>query len=545
MPSLQVPDVRIRRWGDSDGSRAVGTVRADERREKDGSLVAWISWGWTQREGLTQRKLQGRGGDDGSQEQEGYGTFRGGSANDEPSLVEHSKHVDAPLKYSQFLPISLEALSAQDKVYTAQLLFEHNTPPFRGLARVRPYPLAWFKLPLTSKCETKKNGKRRADIDSELPSSAQFGFLFLGIKMLDEDSIFLLSQSGGTEERFARDNQESINRSDVLPFLSSQPVLTSLRETGVYDHASGNLGYSSGTRFAAEIWPSELVSRIRPYSRRSASGTLWAYVAATNIVKYQVNFGILARHELEGIVPLTLIIDRRILNVGRPTGRSKPGNRDKRGYPLPYSATTTSSRFRSGACTGWDITHAEGAQLCLIDKVLQMDSLNEGLTASCTSMPCFTETILADAALKAIESETTENYRQEIKRKGMLIEAEKDSGKLLDLGKMALEAHLHRVLIKALPIGLAKASTLDVRSLMISLEIWLAPDDNTTRLYTFVGKMAADQDPGRCDQWLHGRLAVIIAAIQKAALKLSAEIVPEALSAQDQDILSLAQHIGE
>lgn len=83
------------------------------------------------------------------------------------------------------------------------------------------------------------------------------------------------------------------------------------------------------------------------------------------------------------------------------------------------------------------------------------------------------ETILADAALKAIESETTENYRQEIKRKGMLIEAEKDSGKLLDLGKMALEAHLHRVLIKALPIGLAKASTLDVRSLMISLEICL------------------------------------------------------------------------
>jgi hypothetical protein len=87
----------------------------------------------------------------------------------------------------------------------------------------------------------------------------------------------------------------------------------------VYDHASGNLGYSSGTRFAAEIWPSgqcpfsvlalaaELVSRIRPYSRRSASGTLWAYVAATNIVKYQVNFGILARHELEGIVPLTLV----------------------------------------------------------------------------------------------------------------------------------------------------------------------------------------------------------------------------------------------
>jgi hypothetical protein len=39
---------------------------------------------------------------------------------------------------------------------------------------------------------------------------------FLGIKMLDEDSIFLLSQSGGTEERFARDNQESINRQWIL-----------------------------------------------------------------------------------------------------------------------------------------------------------------------------------------------------------------------------------------------------------------------------------------------------------------------------------------
>jgi hypothetical protein len=81
-----------------------------------------------------------------------------------------------------------------------------------------------------------------------------------------------------------------------------------------------------------------------------------------------------------------------------------------------------------------------------------------------------TATILAAAAIEAIKPDSANVYRTELKKKGPLVETEDDFENLIEIGESTLEAHLCRVIMRALPIGLAKTSTIDVRIIIDSLK---------------------------------------------------------------------------